>query len=133
MVVFLSIIDPREKGPSNSGLVARRGSLKTVSRQQLLLPHLICRADANGLIGKKWPENKKLLMAADGFGFTETIGPDCHVFMFMANEWPELPPCQSLAVTQMKKWVDVIVSEHIPFPRMGIERKHDKKHFVVKK
>ena len=71
-------------------------------------------------------------MAADDFRFAKAVGVRGHVLVFIADERPELPALQAVAVPQMEKRIKIIVGDDVPFPRLAVNGKQDEENFVAK-
>ena len=69
-------------------------------------------------------------MPADGLDFMETVRGQGGGLVLRANQRPELPAVEVVALPQVEKWIDVIVGHHILYARLGVKRKKDEFDFV---
>ena len=70
-------------------------------------------------------------MTSHGFEVAETVGVRGHVLVFIADERPDLPAVQTVAVPDVAERIDIIVGDDIAFPRFDEKWKHHKIKFVV--
>ena len=119
--------------PQITGGVALGRAHVAVKRNQALLVRRIFRSDAGGLVKVKRPEDERFVMPRNSLGVTPMIGFGADHLVFVADEGPELPSFEAISMPQMHKRIDVVVSHHVAFSALNVDRHHHKLHFIAKK
>ena len=70
-------------------------------------------------------------MAGDEADIAKTVGAGGHVLVLAADDRPDLPAVQSVAMADVDKRIEIIFGDDIVFARFAVNRKHHKKHFVA--
>ena len=97
-----------------------------------MLFHLIVGANSGGLIKINRPEDKQSVMSADKFQVAPRIGAMGNLFVLATDEGPKLPAVQSIAVPQMAKRIDIVVSNDIALSGLDIDGHENEMDFVAK-
>src|SRR4051812_22795762 len=86
----------------------------------------IRRTDPGGGLRKEGPENKQPVMTRDRINIAKSIGHGGKVFMLPADQRPELPALQPLAMTKMKEGVGHVVGDDVMLPGLHVKWQHHK-------
>src|SRR5690242_10039020 len=50
----------------------------------------------------------------------------------MTQQWPEVPPIQTIAVFRLNQRIKVIICHDVPLTGLTVQRKHDEKDLITK-
>ena len=83
------------------------------------------------LIVIEGPHDESVIVTGDGRDIPEAVGLSGDDFVFVADEWPQLPAGQAVTVTQVEKGIDVVIGNDIFLSRFAVDRKHNVGDFVA--
>ena len=76
------------------------------------------------------PEREVFVISADEFSIAKSIGDGGHDFVPDAEERPELPAAQTVAMLQIENRKKIIVGDDVALLRLAVNREHHEENFV---